>query len=123
MPLLPLIWSVMSNPIALMIIIAIASFGYGHHRATNACNDRIATERARALQLHMVEMARQAKAAETIEMADRNRAAEAKKIDDAMQAVIEPVKKKVESNAKSGGCVIDGDYVKRVQRLDRAGRH
>lgn len=123
--LLPLIWNVMSNPIAIMVIIAISSFGYGHHRASVKCNERIATEHARALQLHVIEQARQAKAAEAIAFADTNRAVEASKAGEAMQAEIEKLKadlqKKGSGHAKGVVCVIDSDFIRRVQRHDRSG--
>jgi predicted RND superfamily exporter protein len=123
---LPLAWSVVSNPISIMAIIAALAFGYGHHRASIACAEREAVQHAMELKAHADELMRQAKAADAIAMADRVRAEDAAKSHDAMQAEIESLKsdlqKKGSGNDKTGYCLIDSDYIKRLQRFDKAGR-
>lgn len=126
LPILAAVWSFASSQVGVLMIVAAVAFGYGHHKASVACDEKIATEHARALQLHTIEMARQAKAAEAIAMVDRNRAGLANMSANAMQAEIDSLKaellKKGNGNAKAGGCVVDGDFVKRVRKLDGAGR-
>lgn len=126
LPILSLIWSAATSQIGVLLIVALAAFGYGHHRSSVSCNQREAAAHARAMQIHAEEMARQAKAAEAIAMLDRERAGLANQSANAMQAEIDSLKaelqKKVPSDAKGSGCVIDGDYSRRVQRLDKSGR-
>jgi hypothetical protein len=127
--ILPLLWSFATSQIGIVLLLLGMAFGYGHHRAEVACKEREAVERARAIQAHADEMARQARVADAIALVDRTRASEASRAADAMQAEIEQLKSQLakkgqgHEKAKDCGCVIDADFARRVQRLDRAGRH
>lgn len=121
LPILGAVWSFASSQFGVVLIVATVAFGYGHHKASVACAEREAAAHAIALQAHAQEMARQAKAAEAIAIADRARGGDTAKAEGDMQADIDSLKKG-KGNAKTGDCVIDGDYARRVQRLDRHGR-
>lgn len=129
MPILALLWSVLSSQLGVLAVVGLAAFGYGHHRASVACDQREAAAHARAIQLRAEEMVRQAKAADAIALADRNREAQAVKAADAMQSEIDALKSQLTKKGPSDGkakdcrCAIDNDFARRVQRLDRSGRH
>lgn len=126
LPILSGVWAFASSQVGLLLLASVVSFGYGHHKASVACEQREAAARAIALQVHNAELARQAKAAEAIALVDRDRAGLANQSANAMQAEIDSLKaelqKKGKGNAKAGGCVVDGEFARRVQRLDGAGR-
>ncbi len=126
LPILSALWSFATSQVGVLLIASLLSFGYGHHRASVACEDREAAQRAAIARAHAAEIMRQQKAAEAISLVDRNRADEAARAADAMQHEIESLKsqigKKGSGHAKAGGCVVDGDFARRVQQLDRAGR-
>lgn len=126
LPILSGLLAFATSQVGVLLLASMISFGYGHHRASVACEQREAAAHALAIQAHAQEMARQARAAEAIAMVDRDRAGLANQSANAMQAEIDSLKaellKKGNGNAKAGGCVVDGDFVKRVRKLDGAGR-
>jgi hypothetical protein len=127
LPIISGLWSFATSQVGVLMIAILLSYGYGHHKASLACDEREAVYRAEMVKAHAAELARQQKAAEAIAIADMKRADEAVQAADAMQQEIESLKMRVvkrgDGHAKDGGCVVDGDYARRVQRLDRAGRH
>lgn len=120
-PVLSTLWSFATSQVGVLMIATLLSYGYGHHRASVVCKEREAAAHARAMQAHIEEMARQAKAAEAIAVADKSRAEDASKAAVEMQGEVEALKKG-KGDAKAG-CVIDSEYAGRVRKLDRHGRH
>lgn len=124
---MPILLALLGSRIAQLTLAAIFGFGWGWWNTSTRWRDYAAKERAAREMMHQMELARQAKAAAEIALADRTRADSATKAADAMQAEIDDLKSKLgqkgSGNATAGGCVIDGDYLRRVQRLDRSGRH
>lgn len=126
LPILSALWSFASSQVGVLVLASLISYGYGHHKASVACEERETVARAEMLKAHNAELVRQQKAAEAIAIADMKRTDAAAQAADAMQAEIDSLKslvvKKEAGHAKGGDCVVDGDFARRVQRLDKAGR-
>lgn len=119
---MPILLAILGSRIAQLALALLVGFGWGWWNTSARWRDYTAKERAAREVMHQMELSRQAKAEAEIALSDRSRADAATKAADAMQAEIDLLKKD-NGDAKGGGCVIDGDFARRVQRVDRHGRH
>jgi multidrug efflux pump subunit AcrA (membrane-fusion protein) len=141
--ILPLAWSFATTRLGLAALAGVVCFAFGYHRASEACEARQAAAQAAQLRAELIERARQAKAAATIDAQDRLRAQALAGANAAMQAEIDRLKDNLSDRARNEaahaqgnnadskadphrpgapGCAIDGDFARRVRRLDAAGR-
>jgi len=128
LPILSGIWSFATSQIGIVAIASLLSFGYGHHRASVACNNRIASMHAVALQAVVEEQSRQVKEREKFNISDASRVVDQGTVAIKLQAEVDALKaqlnKKVAPNAKDQHCdgVDPNDFARRVQRQDRSYR-
>lgn len=130
LPILSAAWSILTSRLGNILLAAALAFLWGHHRASTACDARIAGLHADAVKAVVADQARQIKEAQKIDLADDIRLRGKAKAADGMQAEIDALRaqleKKESSNAKPKAvrapCADVDDFARRVQRLDRSGR-
>lgn len=113
------------------LLVGLAAFAWGMHKADVACDKREALARALAIQAQAVEHARQAKAAESLALRDVSRRGADSAATQAMQETIDRLQaelaKKVQPDAQTKTvpvpvpCVMDDARARRVRQLDAGG--
>jgi hypothetical protein len=130
LPILSLAWSILTSRIGNILLAGLLAFAWGHHRASVACDARVAGLHAQAVRAVVEDQARQIREARKIDLVDDVRVREKAAAADAMQAEIDALRARLErkesSNAKRKiirePCADLDDFARRVQRLDRSGR-
>lgn len=124
-PALAAVWSFATSRLGQLILAAAVAYGVGHHRASQACADREAAERAALAAAHQVELAREAEAAREIAAAATQRAEEDAAAASAQQRIIDRLKLEtahVAAPAQPDHCAIDDSFARRVRDFDAADR-
>jgi alanyl-tRNA synthetase len=125
LPILQGLWAFATSRIGMICIAGVVGFGYGHHRAGVACDERQAAAVAAVEKARAAELARQQKATQELAAEATARVEDAETSRRAMQDAIDAytIKERSEPNAprpSSGPCVVDDDFLGVLRRLDAA---
>lgn len=122
-PFVSATWSFATSRLGQLILAAAVAYGVGHHRASQACADREAAQRAALERAHQVELAREAEASREIAAAATQRAEEDAATASAQQQIIDRLKSETANVPPTKShCNIDDAFARRVRGFDAADR-